>query len=208
MSKFIDEFGLARVWQNIKTYITNNSGVGVTMDQVNTAIQEALKDYVKKPDESTFSWWSPTMTSNTTPTPFSCSASTIYSDQYDVWMAFDGNFSTFFHSLSNKNAENTEWLMFDFGSETIVQGIRMSSRQGFPGYYPQCFTIKHSVDGVNFSTIQSYKDLSSPEYGNYSEYIFTPSIKCRYLKIDDMKPISVDRGYYNIAISEIEFFKC
>lgn len=29
MSKFLDEYGLARVWQNIKSYIQQNSGSSV-----------------------------------------------------------------------------------------------------------------------------------------------------------------------------------
>lgn len=66
MSKFLDEFGLARVWTNIKNYIDSKSGTGVasfngrtgavtpqtgdytaamvgaaTMSQVSTAISES-----------------------------------------------------------------------------------------------------------------------------------------------------------------------
>lgn len=32
MSKFLDEYGLARVWQNIKSYIQQNSGSGGSVD--------------------------------------------------------------------------------------------------------------------------------------------------------------------------------
>jgi len=60
------------------TSVPASSG-SVTMEEVNAAIEEALKDYVKKEPEQEFTWWSPHMTSDTTPNPYVVNASSVVS---------------------------------------------------------------------------------------------------------------------------------
>ncbi len=207
MSKFLDEFGLARMWQNIKTYITNNSGVGVTMDQVNTAIQEALKDYVKKPDESAFSWWSPHMTSNTAPAPYVASASS-YLSHTPPSLAFDGDHTTPQNLWHSQNVRS--WIQFDFGQQVLVKGIRMypeeSNENTWRVAIPKVFTILGSNDGLNYVTL-----FESTDGGGYTptiyvarECIFSDNYKnYRIYKIDC--DINYNETYY-ACISEIEFY--
>ncbi len=148
----------------------------------------------------TFEWWSPNMTANNTPFPYKVEASSVFNDGVvrEPWYAFDGAFDTFWYGGRGE----TFTISFDFGKQTYVSGIRMSSRKDYPVGFPKAGTVEGSNNGNEWSVISSFQDKAAPSYGEFLTLTFEPN-SYRYYRLTNL--VSNYAGY--VTISEIEFLK-
>lgn len=152
---------------------------------------------------SEFLWWSPHMTSDAAPAPYSASASSVYNSGYAAWNAFDGNAETYWHVKQGESAP--QWVSFDFGKNTVINGIRMYRRRvaNLPTDIPYSFTVQGSYDGENWTDILNVEnapgivDASVPR-----EHMFGDSV---YYRIYRLYNLIGNTNYRSIA--EIEFSK-
>lgn len=102
----------------------------------------------------------PVMTSNTTPSGFVVSASSVHGT-YGCWYAFDGVDST--ASIGNRiwhsGAGIPQWIMLKFPAQIKVVRFSVKNRAdidtGKP-YGPTAFELQGSNDGVEFDTLGTY----------------------------------------------------
>lgn len=155
-------------------------------------------------------WWSPHMTSNTTPAPYVASANSAYkeADTTQPYNAFDGE-----NIVENRywysNLANS-WIKFDFGNQIKkVFGMRL-----YPSKYdsnaallfPKIFSIQVSDDNSVWDTIismdgtQNHDPLSlEPE-----AFVFDTPKMYRYYKVSSSLSYNASIPYQT-CISEIEF---
>lgn len=184
MAKFLDEWGLAYFWNKVKTYI------------------ETYVDARIDGSGNTHKWFSPQMTSNNSPTPYVASSSSIYSSQYDSWMAFNADLNeTFWHSILND--VSNAYLQFDFGEIRKIDGVRMyPPPTQWRKFFPKKFDFQGSNDNEQWTTILSIENQESyePETRWY-EYTFELVTSFRYYKILIHSNYS---GSY-VSIGNVEF---
>lgn len=153
---------------------------------------------VKDEFVGTFEWWSPQMTSNTTPSPFAASASSSYSSSTAAFKAFDGNRNMYW---SNQAGEDNPWISFDFGVQTPIKGISLYPRMpDYPESFPRSFDFQVSTDGESWSTVYQGETDSTPS--NYVEFVFDNAFNYRYYRISNMIPFK-----YNPCLGEVLFYK-
>lgn len=170
---------------------------------INVFIFEAAEVGEEYPGE--FVWWSPHITSDTSPAPYVASASSIHSMGYEAWRAFDGNLNSNYVGGWDTDIKN-QWLMFDFGQKAVVKGIRIRPQSDNLRSFPISGIIEGSNDGINFVQIKSYSDLSVPQSHEFVEFMFGHYVIYQYYRLSKMKNTMYDyRGYS--GISEMEFLK-
>ena len=120
------------------------------------------------------------MSSNTSPSGYVASASSIYAGAYPAWRAFDNDPSTFWHSvLSYTNGAYTsstttpnlvsttvngsqvlgEWLQIQLPRRIVLRGFTITPRQEsvlIAIRSPRDFVIAGSNDGINWTQVASY----------------------------------------------------
>ena len=156
----------------------------------------------------TFEEWSPCMTSDNTPSPYSCSASSNYGLNQSLgsngtFAAFDGNSNTIWHSESeNGNA----WIKFDFGKPTTIAGIILFPRKQYPEQL--CYTgdIQGSNDDSTYTNIVSFQSLPQISGNESITHSFDSPVTYRFYKIANMRSYYLYNGGY-VSIGEIKFIK-
>lgn len=142
-------------------------------------------------------WWSPKMTSNTTPAPYVASGVMGNTSYYS---AFDNDMSTVFFTTANG-----QYLTFDFGTSTAVYGLRLLF--GATRNVPISFVISGSSNGEDWVFIQKFEIDTSydPGENGSTEHKFSKPTAYRYYKLSDV----VGRSGPNLAIrcSEILFLR-
>jgi len=94
----------------------------------------------------------PTMSNNTTPSPYVASASFAYSSSYDPWKAFDGLSYTMWWLLGRSDAEHlTDWIQIDLGAPVVI----LSAWVDFGESYTNSVTFQGSTDGIAWTTIST-----------------------------------------------------
>lgn len=160
-------------------------------------------------NSTTFEWFSPKMTSNTTPAPYVASASAEPYAWNAAWMAFDGIIGVDGNMWHSPNVKS--WIQFDFGKEILIKGIRMYAHANTSSFeytkcLPKVFSILGSKDGNTYTNLFTSNDGSmyTPGVDLFSECMFSDnSIKYRYYKIDcDLNYI----GNYYTVIADIQFY--
>lgn len=139
----------------------------------------------KLKDREQDGYWSPTLSSDTDPTPYRCFSSSIYS----VYKAFNcfkyevADFNTYWHS----NSETTPWVTFDFGSNVAINSIKLTYRY----YKIKCdIQIQGSNNNSNFETLGNFTDIKNK---NFESGILTTE----FLNLDK----NYSYRYYRIVFS-------
>lgn len=151
----------------------------------------------------TFEWWSPHMTSDTTPEPYVVSYSEPYASSLKGWKAFDGDTTTRFES---DGAGSETYIQFGFGEKTIVSGIRLMAASN-PDEFPKTFTVYASNDDKEWIVVYEEDGSNYPEEpsnNTFREYIFAKPVNYKYYKLI-LKDNYAGNKYMDIR--EFEFYK-
>ncbi|MFJ3387485.1 discoidin domain-containing protein [Lysinibacillus sp. NPDC086135] len=127
-------------------------------------------------------WYDIIMTSSTTPAPYSVTASSKYSNNYDGWKAFDG--------LINNDDGTARWLTLNgtkighiiikLDKPSVVNAIQTNTTSLFEVQYPTKIAIYGSNDGLSFIRLS---DLNRP-ISYISEQLFVNETQFLYYKIE------------------------
>lgn len=161
------------------------------MEQVNTAIVEALRLLPSAYE------WSPQMTSNTNPTPFVASASSVLDTNRQVFHIFDGNDGTEWCSTPN---DLSPWVMLDVGNPFTCFALLIKARSfnASPQIMPSKGLIEGSLDGTSWYKIVEFSGIERRDDGRTEQINFPSIASYRYYRISNM-----DAGY--CGMTEIKF---
>lgn len=173
-------------------------------------IQEVIEVEDVEP-EVKYVWWSPKMTSDTTPIPYVASASDFVNNTTQPYMAFNNDNADRWAS----NTSSARWIQFDFGSPTVVGGISFTVPGLENGFdysqaFPKKFKIFGTNDGIDY-TLVFENDLNTetkPVAYIPKEYTFDPVQFSMY-------KFQVESGVTNwwseypnyIQIAEFQFYR-
>lgn len=143
-------------------------GVGGTQVKVltkgeyrNLTEEEKQKDTLYVVSENTGDlWWSPKMTSHTSPAPYVVTSSKEYTGNVTgvtaySWHAFNGVIRDAILDNTWYSTASARWIQIDFGNLDIIAGIRIypSPLSNAVIAFPKTVTIKTSIDGTNWTTV-------------------------------------------------------
>jgi hypothetical protein len=128
----------------------------------------------------------PIMTSNTTPSPFVASASSIYDAPYLPYKAFNNLIGTGDCWLSKGNS-TPQWILIDLSSNTKINKFRLTSRNYAHNSTitasPKNFKLQGSNDGLIFDDIKSFINQSDWTYNETREFILDDIYDYRYYRL-------------------------
>jgi hypothetical protein len=177
-----------RVWRDVVQYsggswqYKDGSDAWHNAFDLQTALETAMAisqnqwstDTTLKPaDNSSTTKATPTMTSNTAPSPYITSASSEYSATYYAWKAFDGGTTNYWSTLINQVANS--WVKIDMGSSGAFVSNKWRWRSDTNTYNPKRFKLQGSNDNSNWTDLHS--DYASVDYtqiasGAYTEWFY------------------------------------
>lgn len=157
----------------------------------------SLKDWLYK-------WHETKMTSNTTPTPFIASASSVWDSRYESWKAFNGTNIDYSDCWATANWKVTGWIQIDFGEKKRVNMLSLTSRNNSDlrhsvETFPKDIIVYGSNDGVNFKQIKSFNSLSVTTYNE----TITLELPTSYYRIYRLEVLSNNGNTSYTAIGEI-----
>lgn len=123
------------------------------------------------------------------------SASSEYPGGYQASKAFDGNFSTLWHSGTGSLPQ---WLAYDFGSAVEVVGVRIMPRQENVNQSPKDFKLQYSDDGSSWADAFSIAGVTSWSLGIPQSF---PSVDHRAWRV----LVTETHGGGACAFSSVEF---
>ena len=151
---------------------------------------------------------SPIMTSDTTPSPYVVTRSSVWSAPADhAWRIFDGiktdNEDYTWISAAN---ELNPWICVDLGTKTKMTSFKLWLDTG-KNKFPEDFTLQGSNDGTNFTNIKSFTNVSSMAQSSEGEIKFNLDriAEYRYYKIY-VDTLQITGGATYVRISEWEMF--
>lgn len=159
-----------------------------------------------KPTTAAGSDVSPTMTSNTAPSPYVISASSedVSGNLGPAWRASDNSVASGFGWRATTGAGS--WWKIDFGSSTSVGSYTITSRTDTAANQPTAWTLQGSATG-SFSGEQTTVDTQSGitwsgGAGEAKTFTLSGSANYRYYRL----AFSAVNGGGAIVLSEIRFF--
>ena len=151
---------------------------------------------------------SPIMTSDTTPSPYVVTRSSVWSEPADhAWRIFDGiktdNEDYTWISAAN---ELNPWICVDLGTKTKMTSFKLCLDTG-KNKFPEDFTLQGSNDGTNFTNIKSFTNVSSMAQSSEGEIEFNLDriAEYRYYKIY-VDTLQITGGATYVRIYEWEMF--
>lgn len=160
------------------------------------------------PSELEYEWWSPHMTSDTTPEPYVVSADSLLNDSYPAFNAFDGNIDVLSSWISSNG--NTHWIQIDMGESknVAIAGLSLFQQVGRTERFPLVFDIQGSNDGFVWKDILKVDEKNNPFQKEEisREYYFKEShYKYYRLYITDWNDKA--EGGERTSLSEILFYR-
>ena len=151
---------------------------------------------------------SPIMTSDTTPSPYVVTRSSVWSAPADhAWRIFDG-IKTGNEDYSWISAANelNPWICVDLGTKTKMTSFKLWLDTG-KNKFPEDFTLQGSNDGTNFTNIKSFTNVSSMAQSSDGEIEFNLDriAEYRYYKIY-VDTLQITGGATYVRIDEWEMF--
>lgn len=151
---------------------------------------------------------SPIMTSDTTPSPYVVTRSSVWSAPLDhAWRVFDGvkTGSEDYTWISAANELNP-WICVDLGTKTKMTSFKLWLDTG-KNKFPEDFTLQGSNDGTNFTNIKSFTNVSSMTQASDGEIEFNLDrvAEYRYYKIY-VDTLQITGGATYIRIYEWEMY--
>lgn len=151
---------------------------------------------------------SPIMTSDTTPSPYRVTRSSVWSAPSDhAWRIFDGvkTGDEYYTWISAAN-ELHSWICVDLGTKTKMTSFKLWLDTG-KNKFPEDFTLQGSNDGTNFTNIKSFTNVSSMAQASDGEIEFNLDriAEYRYYKIY-VDTLQITGGSVYVRIYEWEMF--
>ena len=163
---------------------------------------------VPKLSETKLTKISPIMTSDTTPSPYVVTRSSVWSESADhAWRIFDGiktdNEDYTWISAAN---ELNPWICVDLGTKTKITSFKLWLSTD-KNKFPENFTLQGSNDGTNFTNIKSFTNVSSMAQSSEGEIEFNLDriAEYRYYKIY-VDTLQITGGATYVRICEWEMF--
>lgn len=137
-------------------------------------------------------WWSPKMTSHTSPAPYVVSSSKEYVGNVTgltaySWHAFNGVTGDTIFDNNWYSIASARWIQIDFGNLHIISGIRIYPSPISNGViaFPKTVTIKTSIDGANWTTMFTGAVPGYDPTVNFDpEEIDLPNVAARIVRIE------------------------
>lgn len=171
--------GLSENNESIYTYSVTPISTNDTVQTISTPKFMVINKTLLKSNNKVYSFesieqtYDIKMTSNTAPSPYVASASSVYNTSYySAWKAFNGTNSANTDCWITANGVFKGWIQLDFGKKTPVTKVFITSRVGSGGekVAPKDFNIEGSNDNVNFDVIQSFKGVTDWERNITKEF--------------------------------------
>lgn len=162
--------------------------------------------YVGEEYVGEFTWWSPQMTSETTPYPYIVTGSPPIRSPLYAWQGFTGSVIASNDSCAYLTQDNNGqiWCQIDLGKKEIVNGFRVMPEQAKDsanGFAFGTYDVLVSLDGENFETILQIAG-DSFDYNSVGEFytkMFPENVRARYIKWVFYKYV-VNSGFtYNVT---------
>ena len=152
---------------------------------------------------------SPIMTSDTTPSPYVVTRSSVWSPESDhAWRIFDGVKTTSDELYTWISAANElhPWICVDLGTKTKITSFKLWLTTE-KNKFPEDFTLQGSNDGTNFTNIKSFTNVSSMAQASDGEIEFNLDriAEYRYYKIY-VDTLHITAGATYVRIYEWEMF--
>ncbi|MFF3149506.1 discoidin domain-containing protein, partial [Streptomyces sp. NPDC057927] len=135
---------------------------------------------------SKITWHNIKMTSNDLPTPYVASASSQFSSDLGAWRAFNDTNTSASDAWMTPvaNGNTTGWIQIDFGSNKIVNRLKLTARIGSDSSMIRDFNILASNDTNSWVVLKSVKGESNWATGEVRNYSFYDNYKSyRYYRI-------------------------
>lgn len=144
----------------------------------------------------------PKMTSNTTPTPYVASASSVYGNEarYYAYRAFNGTSVDANDAWLSAGIATPQYIMLDFGTPTTVDTVTMLiNNPNASTVAPKDFTVQGSNNGTDFTIIKAFSETSWTS--NVLKTLqLGASVTYRYFKVN----ITSNNGYSGyVGISQL-----
>ena len=151
---------------------------------------------------------SPIMTSDTTPSPYKVTRSSVWNSTSGyAWKIFDGvkTGSEYYAWISAANELNP-WICVDLGTKTKITSFKLWLDTG-KNKFPENFTLQGSNDGTNFTNIKSFTNVSSmtQAFDGEIEFNLSKIAEYRYYKIY-VDTLQITGGSTYVRIYEWEMF--
>ena len=151
---------------------------------------------------------SPIMTSDTTPSPYVVTRSSVWSPESEhAWRVFDGvKTGSEYYTWISAADELHPWICVDLGTKTKITSFKLWLETG-KNKFPEDFTLQGSNDGTNFTNIKSFTNVSSMAQASDGEIEFSLDriAEYRYYKIY-VDTLQITQGALYVRIYEWEMF--
>jgi hypothetical protein len=136
----------------------------------------------------------PPLTSNTAPSPYVVTTSTVYTAGYEGNKAFDNSLST-----SWACSGTSGWIQIDLGVAKTIYSYSIRSKYAndvADNVAPKAFTLQGSNDGTNWTVVDTRTNEFGWKLGEVRVYNLSASATYRYYKLN----ITLNNGYVNYTI--------
>lgn len=135
------------------------------------------------------------MTSNTAPSPYVASASSVFNSEYIAWRAFSDtalNPTELYDCWASASGVRNAWVQIDLGKPTVINKYIVYARGRFItnvdklAASPSTWTVQGSNDGVTFTTIDSQSGKTVAVWTETSgrlEFFLSGTYTYRYYRI-------------------------
>lgn len=150
-----------------------------------------------------YGWWSPNMTSNTTPAPYIASSSSNLGNN-DPYKAFDGvSSSSSLNDVWHSSSNAPQWVQLEFGNYKKIKGISITASNAttqHANYAPKNFqVVAHTESGDIIVYTATNESTWAP--GERREFFFANTVNTDKIKIN----VTETFGSY-VTIMEVQFY--
>jgi hypothetical protein len=140
----------------------------------------------------------PTLTSNSTPSPYVASASTEYAVLYEAFRAFDQASNAWATAVG---AGGIGWIKLDFGSGYSKTITRYKIKTATVGREPKNFTFQGSNNDSDWTVLDTQTNQTWTP-GEEKTYDISNTVNYRYYKLD----VTANIDGSILEINEITFY--
>lgn len=191
---------------NIETNTFNSIGnedsdIKSLLSNSTLEVEDLLKPIIMMAEDGITENVGPTMTSNTTPSPYIVTASSQYDTSYAPWQVFTKNNSTYEPWITTRWV-TTGWIQIFLGEPLEINAFSITSRNATPYYGPKAFTFEGSDDGVSYKILKTVTN-ETWNLNQTKEYILDSMVNYKYYKLN----VTESTGDEYIAIDNIDLLR-